>query len=398
VPVWHERTRAWREAGELLLVGIAQEQHPDRCALFAQWQGLDWPILWDPFNLTGATAVPNVYAIDEHGVVRLVRPDPETFVQDFLARDFEPPPAVEPPAPPVTRRLALAERPEDPESIRWHAVARLLWGGPQAVPRAANDLVGFCARRDAGPADWFRAGVAARLRHDSPAREPGDFQGALDAWSIALREHPNQYIWRRRLQQYGPRLDKPYPFYDWIEQATTELRARGEEPVAVRAPLSGAEVATGLRSFEEAGPSEEPDPQGRILRDEAGWLAFESAVTFDTAPPGRGGSASTRSARVHLLFRPRSEADVHWNNSADPPRLWIAAPDGWRVERQLVERPLPDAEVSDEERVFDLEVLPPEGASGPARLDGYLLFHACEGVEGRCVYRRRDFGVVLELP
>ena len=57
-PVWHELTAPLRASGELVLVGITEEQHPDRCALFAQWQGFDWPILWDPFNLTRSAAVP----------------------------------------------------------------------------------------------------------------------------------------------------------------------------------------------------------------------------------------------------------------------------------------------------------------------------------------------------
>jgi hypothetical protein len=398
VPVWHERTKAWREAGALQLVGIAQEQHPKRCALFAQWQGFDWPILWDPFNLTGATAVPNVYAIDEHGVVRAVRPDPDTLEEEFLTREFPAPAGAPAPPPAVTRELALSERPPDPAGWRRHAIARLLWGDDD-IARAADDVVdGLMLDEGVRPADVFRGGVALRLRHDSPARQDGDFQDALPLWSDALREEPGQYIWRRRLQQYGPRLDKPYPFYDWVATATAEVRARGEEPVAVRAPLSGAETASGLRAFEEAEAGEEPDPAGRVPRDEAGWLAFEGAVAFDTSPPGRGGRASTRAARVHLMFRPRSEAEAHWNNSADPPRLWIEAPQGWRVERRLLECPLPETELSDEERVFDLEVLPPEGADEPAWLEGYLLFHGCAGSEGRCEYRRRDFRVRIELP
>ena len=58
MPVWHEKTRSLVKAGKLALLGVIQEQHPDRCRLFAQWQEFDWPILWDPFNLTGAAVVP----------------------------------------------------------------------------------------------------------------------------------------------------------------------------------------------------------------------------------------------------------------------------------------------------------------------------------------------------
>ena len=58
-------------AGELQVVGIVQEQHPARALLFQQWKGLDFPILWDPFGVCGVEAVPDLTAVDEHGVVRI---------------------------------------------------------------------------------------------------------------------------------------------------------------------------------------------------------------------------------------------------------------------------------------------------------------------------------------
>ena len=91
MPVWHERMREWREAGELQMVGLIQEQHPKRCRLFGQWKQFDWPILWDPFNTTGSAVVPNVVAVDEFGIVRAINPDPDTFGSTFLMRSFEPP-------------------------------------------------------------------------------------------------------------------------------------------------------------------------------------------------------------------------------------------------------------------------------------------------------------------
>ena len=64
---------------------------------------------------------------------------------------------------------------------------------------------------------------------------------AVDFWSMALQEDPNQYIYRRRIQQYGARLGKPYPFYDWVESAQAEIRERGETPVDLTVPLTGAD-------------------------------------------------------------------------------------------------------------------------------------------------------------
>ena len=47
VPGWHEATKEWQEAGDLQMVGIIQEQHPDRARLFMQWKEMGWPILID---------------------------------------------------------------------------------------------------------------------------------------------------------------------------------------------------------------------------------------------------------------------------------------------------------------------------------------------------------------
>lgn len=64
------------------------------------------------------------------------------------------------------------------------------------------DLGPFCATE-------FRLGVAYRARYDSLLRQPGDFRKAVEHWERALALDANQYIWRRRIQQYGPRFDKP---------------------------------------------------------------------------------------------------------------------------------------------------------------------------------------------
>ena len=44
-------TEPHRKAGHLKVVGILQEQHPDRCALFMQWKQMDWPVWLDALNL-----------------------------------------------------------------------------------------------------------------------------------------------------------------------------------------------------------------------------------------------------------------------------------------------------------------------------------------------------------
>ena len=52
------------------MVGIIQEQHPDRAALFMQWKEMGWPIMVDSYNLLKAPYVPISLAIDEQGVVQ----------------------------------------------------------------------------------------------------------------------------------------------------------------------------------------------------------------------------------------------------------------------------------------------------------------------------------------
>ena len=65
------------------MVGIIEEQHPDRARLFMQWKQMDWPILVDSLNLFQMTAVPVTVLIDERGIVRKIGPN-EADVDAFL--------------------------------------------------------------------------------------------------------------------------------------------------------------------------------------------------------------------------------------------------------------------------------------------------------------------------
>src|SRR5262245_25978798 len=80
--------KKWLKEGSLVLLGITQEQHADRCRLLAQWQGFDWPILHDPINIIGMSGVPIFVAIDEQGVVRDSRPRPENIKTEFISKSF----------------------------------------------------------------------------------------------------------------------------------------------------------------------------------------------------------------------------------------------------------------------------------------------------------------------
>ena len=395
MPVWHETTREWVRQGRLALLGVTQEQHPDRCRLFSQWKGFDWPILHDPINVLEAPAVPIVVAIDEHGIVRAVGPRPETFEAEFLDKTFaDDAPPGEPKSSGIPDANALVRQAEaDPTADRWRSAgdALTIWGGGSRVD-SAIDAYSRAVRLD--PEDknaLFRLGVAYRMRHESAGRRPGDFQEAVDAWSRALELDPNQYIWRRRIEQYGPRLAKPYAFYDWVSRARAEIAARGETPVSLVVEPYGSELAGPAREVSAETTRDEPDPRGRIHRDDDRLIEAEVVVVPARIRPGQA-------ARVHVTLRPNADRQAHWNNESTPLRIWVEEPPpGWTTSARSLEAPPGIAPESDEVRRLDFEIQAPATASGRTRLTAYALYNTCEGEEGRCLFLRQDFLIEVDV-
>ncbi len=395
MPVWHDSTRKWVNDGRLVLLGITQEQHADRCRLFAQWQGFDFPILHDPINVLESQAVPIFVAIDEQGIVRSVQPRLETFEADFLEKTF---PAegeaseVSLPQPPdldVSRQLARSEGTAD----AWRALgdALALWGGTDRINGAIEAYSRALERDPDDKNSVFRLGVCHRMRFESKHRQPGDFQAAVDSWGEALKLDPNQYIWRRRIEQYGPRLAKPYPFYDWVEQATADVANRGDSPVSLAVLPSGAEIAQPTREFEVLETVERsPDPERRITRDRDELVEVEVVVVPAIVQPGEA-------ARVHVTFRPDPARKAHWNNESTPLRLWIDPPEGWQVSSCSFTAPQGDRPETVEVRRFDFEVQVPPTASGRTRLSAYALYNVCEDLGGVCLFLRQDLVIELNL-
>jgi hypothetical protein len=408
--VWHELTKDAVARGELVVLGVTQEQHPDRCRLFAQWKDLDFPIFWDPFNLTATKVVPRALGFDEYGVLVADGLSHRDWEERLLNRSFSPPEdAVAIPESPGNPSLAVTDWIEDgrilPASdtpaalvhreytIEWRArpMSALLWGPPARWSDSLRTLEAAAGGKGYGPLARFQLGVAYRMRYDSLFAQPGDFQAAVDHWSTALASDPSQYIWRRRLQQYGPRLDKPYPFYDWVEEARAEILARGDTPVALPVALSGAERATPAKGLAQAEAGTPPEGADGIPRDEGDWLVVETAVVFDT-------SHGEPVARVHIALRPRLARKVHWNNEVEPTLLWVGdpdLPDGFEADARRLVAEHPATATSLETRSFDFELRPPEGGG---TLRGYVLFYACEDTDGECVYLRRDFDVAVTPP
>ena len=368
------------------MVGIIQEQHPERTQLFMQWKQMDWPILIDPLNLLGVAVVPITLLIDEQGIIRF-RGDLEKL-DEFLALEAKQAQAVVARAPTLD---APAEKADS--SVASHlrtADALFLWGEANDIDRTlAHYQRALESDPRNGPAH-FRLGVAYRQRYDSGQRQSDDFHKAVEHWGIALDIDPNQYIWRRRIQQYGPRLDKPYPFYDWVDDARRDIEARGEAPVALPIEPRGAEIASPAKSFTNAEDRHKsPDPEGRIRRDERGFIKTEVTVVPAKLEPGASG-------RVHIVLRPNPEIKAHWNNEVDDLGFWIDPPPGWQVDQRHSSVANPPELVSEEERRLELEIRAPHDWIGEETLPAYALYYVCEDVRGSCLYRRQDIAVRVE--
>lgn len=395
VPGWHEATKTLQEQGRLRMVGIVEEQHPERARLFMQWKRMTWPILTDPLNLLGVSVVPVTVAIDEHGIVRAIDPRPERIQEEFLEKRYDAPP----PADGGATALPDLERPREPaagagSAADWRAYgdALFLWGAGARLDEAIDAYERAIETDPEDAPARFRRGVALRARYDSPRRRANDFQGAVEAWEQALDLDPNNYIWRRRIQQYGPRLEKPYPFYDWVETARSEIRARGESPAPLAVEPGGAELARPAKTLEGPDvPAKEPDPRGRIHRDRGSFVNVEATVVPATL---RRGAA----ARVHLEFRPNVEKKAHWNNEVAGLTVWVAPPAGWEIDKRSLSAPRPPQPVSQETRRVEFEVrIPADAKPGVMTLPAYALYYVCEDVRGVCLYRRQDLDIPLQV-
>ncbi len=397
MPGWHEKTRKLRNEGKLDLVGIIQEQHPDRCRLFMAWKRMDFPILVDSLNLLGVSAVPIAVLVDEAGVIRGLNPKVEE-VEEFAEKSE--PGAVAAPAPSIPGLAALEEkaRANGTSAMAWLDLgdALFLQGSEASLDRSIEAYRKSVAL-DGPPEGYFRLGVALRRRFEIPARKGGDLQAAIDAWTRALAARPDQYIWRRRLQQYGPRLEKPYAFYDWVKEARAEISARGEKPPELLQEPRGAEIAHPVKEFrkdssgESDGALQGPDPEGKVPRDRGNLVRIETAVA--PAPVARG-----KTARAFLVLRPEGLEPAHWNNESEPLIVWLSPPEGLDLDGLRHSIPNPREPSTDEARQveFELRVKPDEAASS-LHLPGYALYSICEEKTGICKLVRQDFTLTIAV-
>lgn len=402
---WDVKTKEWVRQGKLIVVGITQEQHADRCRLLAQWRQLGWPILHDPINLMQVTGVPIEVAIDENGIVRSLRPNLDTLEREFLDRAFasdgartrsgpsgrgpEGPRGAARPDPTALRRLA--ERDGSCQAWRDVGDALVLWAGPGGLDEAIHAYTqALQAKPDDGDAH-FRLGVCYRIRSESQHALPGDFQTAVDHWTTARSLQPNQYIWRRRIEQYGPRRTKPYPFYDWVPTADREIRVRGEQPVELRVWPTGSEMAGPIRAG-EAGPGDtpSPDPEGRVARDTRGLVRAEATVVPPRVKPGGA-------VRVHLTLRPNDPRQASWSIEGEPLRVWIDLPPGWRAQPQLFIAPQSDRSGRSQPQRVECDIETATDASGTSKLVATALYHVREEADGTSRLLRQDIPITVTV-
>jgi hypothetical protein len=377
----------------LTTVGVVVEQHPDRARLFMQWKALDWPLLWDPFNLLELPAVPITMFLDRERVIRMLQPrlDRASDITARLPDLVGGGPAATGSVPsPVPGRDRMAP-PLSSSPVEWsdHAVALALWGGTDRIDEAV-----VASERSVGPDAegrlWFRHGVISRMRHDSQAHRSGDFESAIASWTRALAVDPNNYIWRRRLQQYGPRLTKPYAFYDWVPVARSEIESRGETPERLSVEPEGAEFADPAQ-LEPPPTAPPPPPDPRIALDEVPLVDVDGSMVPASVPPGAV-------ARIHIDIQPSRGTATHWNNEAGPLHAWIDPPHGWDTDDAHVALEVPGSAVSDERRHVEFEVRVPESAThGIHEVEVIMLYAICENDTGVCLVRRREARIPVEV-
>lgn len=373
--MWYQQLQALRDAGRIEIVGMIQEQHPDRCRLFMEWKKLDFPILVDSLNRLEVTAIPRIWALADQCIVIRTNPTMEWIRGEFLQLAF---PAV------------VLDNPAPKESPAVQAYLDQDWS--KAIDLFALDCNASSVKapRDARP--FFRLGCAYRARHDSKDRKPGDFQRAIDMWTRARVMDPGNYIYRRRLEQYGPRLMKPYPFYGWVQEARRDIEKRGDRVPPLVVEPRGSELAGPSTRAIQAGETEDvnPDPGSKVPIDEKGHVQIEAVVA--PHPAHAGGTVA-----VHMDFRLDKKLGTTWDNEGGPLQIWLEKKDGLTVERQLLKAPIPGKEGSSEHRALDFEVgLATSKKPGKAVLRGFAIYFVCEKESGTCTFARQDFEI--EIP
>ena len=384
--MWYEKAKPFVESGELAILGVVQEQHAERTLLYRQWKQFEFPIVQDATTSLNLAVVPIPILIDQHGIVRKTRARPNDLSK-FIKQEFEKD-AAEPPKRNRSElsRLATADRIEL-ATIQIEKGNQLLHRiGPKKSQDIEAAIGCFSKALKADPDNgkaMFSLGVAHRMRFDSSDSKSQDFEAASRNWSNALAANPNQYIWRRRIQQYGPRLGKPYPFYDWVDDAIAEIKKRGDTPVKLAVSLTGTEIAGPVRTFTAADSAKNPDPDAKILQADPGLIDLATSIVPAKVKPGA-------TLRVHLHIK---TLKGKWNDEAGPMSVWIGKSSTGTPEKRLIEFSTQPGADSRSMKNLDFEFQTNDGAE-ESEVEGFVLFHFCDE-QGVCFYYRENFKVKI---
>ena len=395
MPVWYDAMKPFIDNGQISLLGVIQEQHAERCRLFQQWKRLSIPIVQDPLNTIGIDVVPVLVAIDEHGIVRSLPRKPKGFAVDFIDKVFPEPDGDKSVASlssvePAFWQTQVDELPSA-NNVMKLADSLIHWKRSPAVLEQACGLYRQALRREPQRGDLhFRLGVASRMLYEARGQNDSElFTRAVRNWETGLRLNPNQYIYRRRIEQYGPRLKKPYSFYDWVTTARDEIRDRGEEPVRLQVEPNGAEFAQRAKQMDVDTTARNPDPQGRILRHAA---LVRTHVNLVPSRPKPGDVVA-----VHVGFRVTGTAK--WNHETSPLELWVNHPAGAvkLSSQSIVDRA--DYVTTESELPVSLsfEVQIPKDQQQDMELSAFALFNICESAVGQCLFRRHDLTIPIPV-
>ena len=406
--MWQRAVKPYVESGRLTVVGVVQEQHPDRTKLYAQWRKYDFPIFVDSLNLLDLAVVPVVVGIDESGLVRQTRINPRNFVKKFV--DGDDTDASVPDGFNVAKEADLQQLESRAKQLgsaeAWRNLGDACFLASLESGKTSCDAIAvYETAVELDPKDGraqFRLGVALRRRYESRARRRGDGQGAVDRWGLALAINPNQYIWRRRIQQYGPRLDKPYNFYFWVDEARKEITARGETPVSLAVEPLGSELAPPVPRDQRAGAGSAPGEgftlakgcaanTAGLQRDTLNFVIVDTIVTPARVQPGHR-------VRVRTNFRINDKTRPYWNNEADDLAMCVDPPARARISEASLSFPNPADPETREPRTLEFEVAVDESAEpGPLTLTAYALYYVCENKGGKCRYLRKDFTATINV-
>lgn len=379
--MWYQTLKPFLDKKQIHVVGIVQEQHPERTRLYKQWKQFSFPIMVDSLNILGFHAIPIVMGLDESGIVRYSRMK-RRQLKTFLGANYK---ATQSPLTlskkPDMKALKAQKKPRD------LADAYFLYGRDKDLDLVVASYQEAVKSNPKDSLSQFRLGVAFRRRYESKLKKDGDDQAAIDSWTRALSLNPNQYIWRRRIQQYGPQLNKPYNFYAWIEKARADIKKRGETPFPLLVEARGTEImGMGLReSTNKAMPN--PDPKGQIHRDKDRKIQVDVMVTPKPVRPGE---------RIRLRLSLKPIAKVTWNNEAGGVQLHLDYPKGITLIDGRFTVKNNKKTSSAEKRFLELELSVDKSLQGTLTIKGYLCYELCTA-DGTCLYLRQDLSIPVEV-